>query len=124
MKLWDLRNTSKVVTEYIGHTHDVTGCKFSNKNLCNDNGNHNQYDTLITVSKDGSLISWDYKNIKNDENNKTINNNAILKEGNYYTSLSLLSIDDKGLNMIISSFDGSLSFKTLTKTSIYEFVDQ
>ena len=126
VKLWDLRNTSKVVTEFIGHTHDVTGCRFTNKKLFlgNDNGLINRYDSLVTVSKDGSLISWDYKNIKCDDNNKTTSNIATLKEGKYYTSLSLLSIDDKGLHMAISAFDGTLSFKTLTySNNKYELID-
>ena len=115
VKLWDLRNTSKVVTEYIGHTHDVTGCKFNRSN---------QYDSLVSVSKDGSLISWDYKNIRNDENNKTSNYNAMIKDDKYYTSLSLLSSDNNGVQMVTSAFDGTLSFKALiNKSNKYEFID-
>ena len=127
VKLWDVRNTSKAVTEFIGHTHDVTGCRFTNKKLFRDNcnGSMNQYDSLVTVSKDGSLAAWDYKHIKNDDKNKTTSNIAMLKEGKYYTSLSLLSVDDKGLHMAISAFDGTLSFKTLTysNSNRYEFID-
>ena len=128
VKLWDLRNTSKIITEYLGHTHDVTGCKFTNYKYLSGNCT-NQYDTLISISKDGSIISWDYKNDVNNknenENNKTTNNIAIQKGGKYYTSLSLLSIDENGLQLVISSFDGTLSFKKYkNNNNKFDFYDE
>lgn len=51
--LWDLRNTSKPLTELKGHTQDVTGCQFnpSNSNI------------LTSVSKDGSVHVWDMEKL-------------------------------------------------------------
>ena len=47
----------------------------------------------------------------------------MLKEGKYYTSLSLLS-NDNGVQVAISAFDGTLSFKKLmlNKSNKYEFL--
>jgi WD40 repeat protein len=49
VKLWDLRNTSKFVSEYVGHGQDVTACKFSEMHS----------NLLVSGSKDGSVIAWD-----------------------------------------------------------------
>ena len=49
VKLWDLRNISQPINEYIGHNQDVIGCKFTSKDS----------DLLVTTSKDGSLRVWD-----------------------------------------------------------------
>ena len=47
VKLWDLRNTRQQVSDFKGHTHDVTGCQFSQDS-----------ERLVSVSKDGSMYVW------------------------------------------------------------------
>lgn len=47
--LWDIRNSSKPLHEFRGHSQDVTMCAFL----------PNHPDVLLTGSKDGSIMAWD-----------------------------------------------------------------
>lgn len=60
VKLIDLRNTSKFVGEFKGHSHDVTGVKFSSL------GNGDE-DLLISSSKDGSVYVRDNRSTNKEE---------------------------------------------------------
>lgn len=95
VKLWDLRSTSKPVVEFLGHTQDVTACKFSLDGTL-----------LVSVSKDGCIFSWDTVH--------TTQGPAYcdrLSTGKILTSLTFVDVSspqDHGA-FAVGSFDGSVT---------------
>ena len=98
LKLMDLRMSGKVVTEFKGHSQDVTGCKF--------------YDNyILSCSKDGSVYIWEI-----DENIQQVTtkykNKAL--DDKLFTGISLVDADSK-LKFTVSSFDGSITLMCYNK---------
>ena len=48
VKIYDIRNTAIPISVNLGHSQDVTGCKFL----------ANEKNTLVSCSKDGSIFAW------------------------------------------------------------------
>jgi len=95
VKLWDLRKVNKPIIEFTGHTQDVTACKFS---CCGS--------MLLSVSKDGSVCSWDVKSSVSKPLSQ-LSTDKILS--------SLTAHDSSVSEMLFSTgcFDGSLVLLTL-----------
>ena len=64
--MWDLRNPSGPFAVCRGHTQDVTACKFVSPSSSSSSASA---PFLVSVSKDGSIFSWDYNNYSNNANN-------------------------------------------------------
>ena len=101
--LWDIRYHSKPIQIYSNeHQYDVTSCKFLSDNK-----------TIISCSKDGSIILWKQSN----ENNNQLNENISLKLMNFPSIFNITSLDilsdnwiDKNpsIEVATSTFDGRL----------------
>jgi WD40 repeat protein len=132
VKLWDIRKVVAPISEFHGHSQDVTGCKFNNK----------FDDVLTSCSKDGSIFLWNIKNndcnknekLDDKERNLMYDNaqhsfNSFQTAGKNLTSLfinesSLLTnkkdkvIDlNNTIQLVMSSFDGSLVFLNVLKNN-------
>ena len=101
VKLIDLRNISQFVGEYKGHSHDVTGVKFSTS----QHGESEQ-DLLISSSKDGSVYVRD---------NKRSNKQEDCVLASHLTGKNLTSLDVFPINssenkhtFAVGATDGSL----------------
>jgi len=90
VKLWDLRMQTKLLQEFKGHSQDVTGIQFG-------------AGSLFSVSKDGSIFSWNYKNNKpimdkqqqeqqqqQQQEQKTPCLHSVKSTGKMFTSLTLV----------------------------------
>jgi len=107
VKVWDLRAQSKILHEFKGHSQDVTDCKFK--------GN----DTLASVSKDGSIYSWDVKSAPPSSPSPS---SSIKSTGKMFTSLAFLNFEqgsqprhanysnEEKTLIACGAFDGSLNF--------------
>lgn len=107
--LWDLRNVSKPLKEFSGHTYDTVSCKFYSS--------QDQY--LVSVSKDGSLFIW------NVETYEQIASFSYPEK--YITSLSINSNfsgnEDILFDIYLSANDGSISiFSFFLKEKLIKFV--
>jgi WD40 repeat protein len=91
VKLWDLRQTAAPLTEFRGHTQDVTGCRFSPDGK-----------DLVSVSKDGIVFAW---NTAQSDAESPV---AQLSTGRIYSSLAVLDGEEKG-TFVSGAFDGSIS---------------
>ena len=103
VKIWDLRSTSKPLTELRGgHSQDVTGVCYSE--TPSNKGDDYHSTKLVSISKDGSINIWD-------SNNEPV---AGLPTafGQQLTSVAVGPPGDE-FNFIVSAFDGSLSSYTL-----------
>ncbi len=98
LKLMDLRKAGNVVTEYKGHSQDVTGCKFYD-------------DCVLSCSKDGSVYIW---GIDESTNQITTTYKNKMIDDKLYTGISLIR-DDSKLNFVVSSFDGSITQMSYNK---------
>jgi WD40 repeat protein len=107
VKIWDTRKTSQPVRDLKGHHQDVTDVKYS------PDGKH-----LISVSKDGSIKSWNLRGNIYDNNTKSIASE--ISTGRILTSLTVSNIQKEdlkcssenigGMDIAVSAFDGSLSY--------------
>jgi len=109
VKIIDIRNPSSFIREYKGHTHDVTGVRFSS------------YEDLYSVSKDGSIyvrnhtleekeVLANYLSGKNITSLDLINNNS----NNNSSSNNSNNNSDKQ-EFVIGSTDGSISILSYDK---------
>lgn len=89
VKLWDLR-MDKVVGEFTKHKHDTTGCRFVGSRV-------------ISVSKEGSLGCWDFTSGESGELYH-------IGGARLLTAVDLLETSEDGVKVVVSSFDGSLSY--------------
>jgi WD40 repeat protein len=104
VKIWDIRKTAKPLSELQGHTHDVTGVKYSKDGS-----------KLVSVSKDGSIILWDSA-----ASGATASSSSAYKKltgitgtGKYFTSVVMaphLESSSSTVDFAVSAFDGSISF--------------
>ena len=129
VKLWDLRNTSKLVAEYAGHSQDVVGCQFSKTSLGNTAEvgptSPSGAQLLLSASKDGSICMWDYSGAAATSALGSTNTVApssshaslgMTTTGKFLTGLTCLDrsgfegIDGDGGLLVASSNDGSIVF--------------
>lgn len=116
VKIWDTRKTSQPVKDLKGHHQDVTDVKYS------PDGKH-----LISVSKDGSIKSWNLKESSCDDNG-TKSVASEISTGKILTSLLFSNIQKEdlkcssesigGMDIAVSAFDGSLSYYRYKKKTL------
>lgn len=99
LKLMDLRMSGKVVTEFKGHSQDVTGCKFYEN-------------CIVSCSKDGSVYIWEMNDDAPQQVTTTYKNKVL--EDKLFTGVSLVDAGSK-LKFTVSSFDGSITLMCYNK---------
>lgn len=118
VKLWDIRKPNRILTEFTGHTHDVTGCKFTS------DGKY-----LVSCSKDGSIIAWYIDNditaagLSQTKHKESQAHAAasVKSTGKYFTCLEVeesrgvVEEEREGccLKFAAGAYDGSLSFYSM-----------
>lgn len=98
VKVWDLRNTSKVVAELgSAHSQDVIGCQFIRNGPCAG--------SILSASKDGSVAVWDFNGMPEAPT-------VLFSTGRHLTGLCCLDQADKynagKIQFTLSCNNGSL----------------
>jgi WD40 repeat protein len=106
VKIWDTRKTFQPVLNLKGHHQDVTDVKYS------PDGKH-----LISVSKDGSIKSW---NLTENDNKKSIISE--ISTGKVLTSLIVSNIQKDDLNRSSESKGGYFTVKLLHHIYIFYYL--
>jgi WD40 repeat protein len=95
--IWDLRNPSRPLHEFKGHSQDVTACQFSSSHR-----------SLLTASKDGSVRSWDIS---------SLSPGPIMQLGRRpLSSLCALNTSGSKSSFVVAAMDGSLSVVTYSRS--------
>lgn len=110
VKLWDLRNTSKFLSEFKGHGQDVNSCKF----LHDDK-------VLLSASKDGSVIAWDIHSLHR-KSSKSVAASSITGKELPYTD-SKESMSSKNSDNTRTNFaQVQTSGKNITSMAVFDAI--
>ena len=107
VKLWDLRAPERCLTEYKGHSMDVTAVRY-----CPSSGR------LFSVSKDGSLFAWNGAYCSSSSGGGGVSPHVACRRGSgkHFTSL-VVHGGPAGAALLAGAFDGSLSRYSFSEDS-------